>query len=232
MEQFKKIQVIMLSIEKNPSILWDKVNNELKLPFKDYNQSRFEEQHLYFLSDDKIEEGNWCIYKDKYIVQIKEKDPSGYICSDNCKPLFHEVKKIIATTDTSLQKEVKGVHMSRMFSLPQPSQQFIEKYVESYNAGSPITEVLEVLVEYEQISKKTKLNMIMPDGDIKSLIVEAEYKLKVNPDNTINIKSSKDSWNRKEVIELINKSYEIGLTNGNHKIGTWIKLDNWIKENL
>lgn len=232
MEQFENIQVIMLPIDDNPSILWDKANNELRLPFKNYNQSRFESQHLYFLSDEEIEKGDWCLL-DRNVGQS-----TGYVVLqcveadvENGEYTFKEdgnlfttgrCEKIIATTDTSLYHRDFESNTNCDSLYPQPSQQFIEKYIESYNTGNPIT---EVLVEYEQIqdpilSFPSKLDI---------------FKFKINPDNTINIREKKDSWNREEVIELLKKL--VTDCNDNEELcthynGEYRELNNWIKENL
>lgn len=78
-------------------------------------------QHLYIVDiKATIRVGDWLLYKNKYAYQVKEIDACGYICSDNCKPLFHEAYKIIASTDKSL-------------GLPEIPHAFIEAYVENQN---------------------------------------------------------------------------------------------------
>lgn len=78
-------------------------------------------------------------------------------------------REVLATTDTSL-------------NLPQPSKQFIEKYIEEYNKGNVIT---DVLVEYELISNEEYFgNTVNPDDDVPYF----DEKLKINPkDNSLNI---------------------------------------------
>ena len=78
-------------------------------------------QHLYIISDDEIKEGDWYC------------SPMGIISRYNgIEKLPSNWRKIIATTEESS-------------GLPQPSKQFIEKYIEEYNKGNIIT---DVLVEY------------------------------------------------------------------------------------
>jgi hypothetical protein len=60
---------------------------------------------IYIISDEEITNGDWVLYKNKYVNRVKEKDSCGYICSEACKPLFHEVKKIILTNDPDLIKD-------------------------------------------------------------------------------------------------------------------------------
>ena len=79
-------------------------------------------------------------------------------------------EKIIATTDISLVKE---------YNLPQPSQQFIQKYIEEYNKGNIIT---DVLVEYESDFNSCFCTKDICNGN------NCPKKLKVNPkDNSLNI---------------------------------------------
>ena len=161
-------------------------------------------------------------------------------------------REVLATTDTSLyihQKETISLP-ERVFYLPQPSQQFIQKYVEEYNKGNTIT---DVLVEYEIKSNaglghnewvylqhiegkrylpvKIKANTHQDTYELgKEDILEdfeIEINLKINPkDNTITIKKAKDSWNREEVENLI---YSAMKDRCYTTIAEWKK---WIKENL
>ena len=120
-------------------------------------------------------------------------------------------REVLATTDESLRtkyKENNHQHLSKYnYILPQPSQQFIQKYIEEYNKGNIIT---DVLVEYD-VHKNSFIPLWIP---------------KVNPkDNTITIKKVKDSWNREEILNDIEQAIIQGLDIGQYR-------DKWIKENL
>ena len=157
--------------------------------------------HLYVLSDDEIKEGDWCYdLKNNCILQAK----SSYEGM--------RIKKIIATTDTTL-------------GLPQPSRQFIEKYIEEYNRGNIIT---DVLIEYELISNEEYFgNTVNPDNDVPYF----DEKLKINPkDNTITIKKVKDSWNRGEVIILLKKV--LAESKEQYSLLDRVGINKWIEENL
>lgn len=96
--------------------------------------------HLYITSDDEIKEGDWFYnFQTNRIIKAKV-DESHYLS-----------KKIISTTDSSLQYHDKtpiGENVNGLWKcLPQPSQAFIEKYVEEYNKGQQIS---DILVEYEE----------------------------------------------------------------------------------
>ena len=134
-------------------------------------------------------------------------------------------REVLATTDTSLyiyQKETISLP-ERVFYLPEPSQQFIQKYIEEYNKCNIIT---DVLVEYELISNEEYFgNTFNPDDDVPYF----DERLKINPkDNTITItiKKVKDSYKREEVENLI---YSAMKDRWYITVAEWQK---WIEENL
>jgi hypothetical protein len=181
MEQFKKAKVIMLPTN-NKSLLHI---NYSKLQLNKFEQLDVNNQNLYIISDDEIKKGDWCLHKDgkgilcKVNLIFEDKD---LLLNNATKINPLEFRKIIATTDTSLIIEDYNKEIGfNAYNFPQPHQEFIEKYIECYNRGEVIT---DVLVEYEDfnwdllVSGKTIINQI----------------LKINPkDNTITIKELKDS---------------------------------------
>ena len=242
-EQFKRVQVIMLPTNEKPikgqilrrhiwkedpklecDSLWLYNNTvtidnlkqytTLNSSFTDWYKA-FEPQHLYIISDDKIKEGGW--YFDGTDFIHKKSKHNNTLVDGN-----KQAKKIIATTDTSLINRRQMTFMDEatewIYDLPQPSQQFIEKYIEEYNKGNIIT---DVLVEYETL-KTTANNKHFGEGHIYSIT----NKLKINPkDNTITIKKLKDNFTINEIEKaLINTKL---LTNNEFK-------DIWkvMKENL
>ena len=221
MGTFKKTKVVMLSTNKKAKFndLVIHPIDGLLVQFKHQNCTEVA-QNLYFLSDEEIKEGDWILnnlLEDKRPIQVtKELLEDGLLKDD---------KKIIATTDKSLFTETKSIgyteDRARVFYgkeyLPQPSQSFIEKFVNEYNKGNVIT---EVMVEYETITKRYGSCSI---GEGVTMNVE---QLKVSKDNTITIRKVKDSWNRDEVEEKIRKGAYV-LLNGS--IGDF---DKWIEENL
>lgn len=232
MNQFKRAQVIMLPT-KNQSDIWSQRLGKIF-----YNKSITEDiqdeckYNLYVISDDIIKNNDWCYDKsNRKIIQViyKHKDTKNhyYVSSyvNNEKEILSkgysidikDLSKIIATTDTSLGYNESFINPignkadNKWISLPQPSQQFIEKYIQAYNKGEIIT---DVLVEYEKIYNGYRHK----DG-------EWQLKLKINPkDNTITIKKLKDSWSREEVRGLLIKFY--------NEFPERYNLEQWIKENL
>lgn len=226
MNQFKPSQVLLLPTEKGKGSLAKTPKNSL-YRVTEHNRylSDHIDQHLYIISDDEIKEGDWK-YNEKLNCITQHCRESKEIC-DKLKIVATWCKKIIATTDNSIyldESESNGSYIRIKF--PKPSQKFIEQYIESYNKGEVIT---DVLVEYEL--------KIKHDGRINNNTKISE-KLVVNKDNTINIKPIKDNWNREEVIYNVIKHRNEFLkfkTNSHYnpndkEIKEWD--NNWIKENL
>ena len=192
-------------------------------------------QHLYIISDDGIKLFDW-VYnnKENIVEQITSKTQLIFVLEENKEN--QTFKKIIATTDKSLEisnnldyNQLLPNRKDFRFYLPQPSQQFIQKYIEEYNKGNIIT---DVLIEYELISNEEYFgNTVNPDNDVPYF----DEKLKINPkDNTITIKKVKDSYSREEVIEFGNKVKEYckdgWKPDSLHRV--FFEWDKWIEENL
>lgn len=209
---FKRVKVVMLPT-KEKSKLWLSKGNTLTLWGNENNNDKLgANQHLYFFSDEEIKEGDWYISAMKSIISQHngtEKLPDGW-------------KKIIATTDKSLKVPIDKAYMNfgETESLPHTSDSFIEKYIEEYNKGNIIT---EVMVEYKPYKMTLETGTKYPEA------------LKINPkDNTITIRKTKDSWNREEVIELMAKAFYTDCRVWKNRYQDWeeVDFDEWIEENL
>ena len=235
---FKRAKVVMLPTnEKSTNIVKILKNIISYTTSKNIPVATY--QHLYITSNDEIKDGDWCIHTvdNNFIFRIT----NSYIKNN---PNYKDYcEKIIATTDKlpieSYQGHFEGKYCTNY--LPQPSQAFIEKYVEEYNKGNIIT---DVMVKYERKTNSslgykeycyltqdnTALNTIgnfVKGNKYDFDNYEIEEYLKVNPkDNTITIKKVKDSWNREEVEELI---YSAMKDRCYTTIAEWRK---WIEENL
>ena len=193
------------------------------------NVENFKHQHLYIISDDEIKEGDWFINDLNQIKKCTSRDTEGYIDFEggfNTKP--SSCKKIIAATDSSLWRP-SHKYASDVILLPQPSQQFIEKFIEEYNRGNVIT---DVLVEYNYNPDLDNNWDLTKTNDIFKFNTKKEFNdyvnsVKINPkDNTITIKKVKDSWNREEVENLI---YSAMKDRCYTTVSEWRK---WLEENL
>ena len=144
MSTFKKAKVVMLSTKEKATI------GDLGLSINVLNFAKNNDwiniynpikQHLYIISDDEIKKGDYIYCTITNAIEIAKY---------NHDYLIRDWKKVIATTDTSLyihQKETVSLP-ERVFYLPQPSQQFIQKFVEEYNKGNIITDVMVEYVNY------------------------------------------------------------------------------------
>jgi hypothetical protein len=193
---FKRTKVVMLSTNEKASLLLGTSKGGLLVKSNRgvSNSAHLKNQHLYLLSDDEINEGDWFLEKGLRISIFP-----NYLTDTN------ERKKIIATTDklrVITKDEFSGVDNQH---LPQPSESFLQKFIYAYNNGDPIT---EVMVEYNHLQSTTGLN---------------EEWLKVNPDNTITIRKMKDSWSREEVISLCREAINFGKDNNGNLSEKWIE---------
>lgn len=235
---FKKCSVVMLPTnnEKAENCFIERFNYRLSFDKKyftqeylKYNQAKA--YHLYILSDEKIKEGDWIFKANAFndgrgMIKQAEKG----VTSERFSSLGW--LKIIATTDKSLTyylpEDINKIGAEH--NLPQPSQDFIQKFIEEYNKGNVIT---EITVEY---------NMVMPqfNGDRTDGKIIDEISLnpkdntlsviKINySDNTINIKPIKDSWSREEVINLLKLQYNEFAA---YPMMNLDLRDKWIEKNL
>jgi hypothetical protein len=178
--------------------------------------------HIYILNDEEIKEGDYFIsgriihqYKGETLPELKQ----GY-------------RKIIATTDTSLSQTSRK-------EIPQPSQSFIKKYIEEYNKGSVIE---NVLVEYEKEYQvehfhnekrqwiKDPITFIETNKHWFKIQDKSREVLKVDSDNTITIKKIKEIYSREEILSIVIDSMYFGAGHGSELTSEIIKK--WIKDNL
>ncbi len=231
---WKKCKVVMLSTNKaNPLVLNSDGNLEHDEVLSTYGGVT--QQHLYILSDDEIKYDDWC-YSEQFKSVYKESDPEFANATNY-------LWKIVATTDHSLQFAIdNNPYVMEIHGLPKLPQSFIEHYIQQYNKGNIITEVMVEYVDNWYIHIPSGKYHDDEPVKMKGNLGEGDYYLKVNPNNTINIKSLKDSWTREEVIEII---YEVLKATGktiraemkNIQTVPYIEfsgedLDEWIGSNL
>lgn len=189
-----------------------------------YNLSNIKSQHLYITSNQEIKKDDWYIFDVGYASGVKQAD------LDDIENIHLEIdpKKIIATTDTSL-------------GLPQPSQSFIEKYIEEYNKGN---QIIDVMVEAEEIinpaweSYFEFTDYCMKHGYDKQWY--SKEKLKIDSQNIVTIRKQKDSWTREElpiddlklIVYTINNDPFKSKYIGKITMKSLNNLNKWIKENL
>jgi hypothetical protein len=241
---YVKSKVVMLQVKEkvNGSNIIVKNEQFNSLGFG-YGNGIKNAQHLYFISDKKIREGDTFIYSydnnNSYlltcliitdlIIISQERFNVGDISDWNKK----YCKKVIASTNPSL-------------NLPKPLQSFINKYITEYNKGNIIE---EVMIEYEEyhglnqsiaeiyaVSESDNGNDYNKSFNFKLDSLGREYKIKVDKQNTITIKPIKSSWNRDEVIKLLrhfeNDLYSKFYSNNMNTDIRINKLNEFINNNL
>lgn len=211
---FKPANVVMLPTENKVmigdyiiSLIGNKLFSGIKVRESDVQEIN---QHLYITSDKKIKDSEIGI---PYCITWAN-GKSEVFCSNNRISDSRKLvaKRIIATTNSQYK------------SLPQLSKQFIQQYIVEYNKSNAS---IKVEVEYEDNGEE---GWSGSNEDGEPIWIE-KFQLKVNPDNTINIKPIKDSWSKEEVIRLC----EIAYFNGNNNIQfTMFKNDfnKWSEQNL
>ena len=213
---YKSCNVVLLTTnqaqnEDNNTIYLNNFSKELILGWRNARSTNQTVQHLYITSNEEIKTGDWC-EDNGSIYQIKDKNHLLTILN------FGNSKKIIATTDTSLRRMGDDgiVDIALGLEISYIPESFIKYFIEEYNKGNVIT---KVMVEYVQVPNSVFIQ-----------VLEAPYiQLKINSDNTINIKPIKVSWNREEVIKLLKSMPNFF----NNSIDKQIELRNqWIEENL
>lgn len=232
----KKCKVVSITTNKKAQIhitpegfMYKSVHEFIQI-CKDYKS-----YHLYITSDDKIKEGDYYLNTSNNKITI-HKALSIYGGIDN----ICNNRKIISTTDSYLyyilNHNVDNKKFNQQKSLPQPSQSFIKKYVDEYNNGNIIT---EVMVEYEEEYWRDRSK---GDNIIVHSKEEAEQyncimdyypdKLKVSKDNTVTITKVKDNLTWKEVELMLSAFICEHCPETSTKFSPGMYLNKWIEENL
>jgi len=155
-KHYQECDVVILESSKPSNIVLNTLNNRLLI---DYDKTLVEKilpinaknQHLYILSDEEIKEGDWR-YDFNFNKLTRGIGESKTYIKKHCK-------KIIATTDSSLQiPDYNNYHIDYNPSktLPQIPQQFIEHYINEFNKGNVIS---KVLVEFNPFTPNNGINL-------------------------------------------------------------------------
>ena len=150
MNTFKRAKVIDLKTEETSTIVrckgigyphWKDMLFVIEVVFENntiglHNKIRvskddFEYQHLYFITDDEIKEGDYVIYNSTQQLFIANKEVG---CSSQGMNKLKTYSKVIVSTDISL-------------NLPKPSQAFIKKYCDKGGINEVMIE--QTIIRYE-----------------------------------------------------------------------------------
>jgi len=195
--ELKKIKIIILPAEKyidgkvlihmaydNPKQLWVTTVN------KEEDNTVWIPQHLYFLSDEEIKEGDWCFHLGF------ERLEQWY---NNIELDISLRRKIVATTDITLrEKQYKAKR------LPRPTKSFIKEYCK-------LGGINEVDIEYRWATangnSNYKTHKILKVNSHNEIIIhlikdswtrEELYEIFSNP------KLFSDAWTRDDIDEQLN----------------------------
>jgi hypothetical protein len=222
MKNFKQHDVVMIATDKASILSKDRYGH---LYLGNYPNNEIFNQHLYIKSDDVIKEGDWYLMWliNKYELMQCRDEHKADRCN-NHPAIKNNCKKIIATTDSSLKECINKCindwatdEDNTYILLSQIPQSFIEHYITEYNKGNVIT---KVMIEYEEYD-------VLNERDADGYPIQ-NYKLLINPDNTINIKPIKDSFSREEFLKLLEDYRSYAWKNGL----SLIDKNKWINENL
>jgi hypothetical protein len=151
-KNYQECDIIMLPTDENSMLHLTKDNHLIDVfsgVFSKENKYYGKNQHLYILSNEKIEKGDWFY------------DSRDKILSNNPLAITHFSKKVIVTTDSSLKVYYdlvgkNGLSQLRQKSLQEIPQSFIEYFINEYNKGNVIKKVLvEVECKNVQIYPKS-----------------------------------------------------------------------------
>lgn len=152
---YKECGVVMLETTNESSILEVTMGKIIELrSVKQLAEDNFslhhfrnsKPQNLYITSDDEIKKGDW------YIIEFNGLKLTQCTSDEELISLKGrtDCRKIIATTDTSLNS---GLQKGKLYQveaintkyepvfIPQPSDSFIQAYIEAYNKGEKIEKV-------------------------------------------------------------------------------------------
>lgn len=189
-----KENIDICKLEGKNNLLITKATIDLTKEFNDF----WKPQHLYIISDDEIKEGNWFIGETGIVKRANKigKNNAQIHTSDGYVYFKHKSKKIVATTDESLQNRVewtdKGTAKERSYQiegLPSIPESFIQTYIKTYNESKPITEVDLEMEEHQDY-------IWNDEGDTHSL------SIKTRPDNTVIIHQSK-IYSKEDIITFL-----------------------------
>jgi len=209
---YNKCKAILIASNQEQNSLYGYKDKSLLFGYnkEGYNKLEAEKEftqhyHLYIISEDEIKENEFDNLLKQGLYFESSNEIIKVITNQRIKTIG-TYKKIIATTDNELGF---GDEFGYFEHLPQIPQSFIEQYITEYNKGNIIN---DILVEYEGIEWLDK---------------PLEYFPVINKDNTINIKTVKDSFSRDEVRDLLDSLWDYVMDNDHNKSNSK-EYDEWI----
>ena len=224
---YQEVEVVILATKNDSNIYLKPQDSKLVMVIepraKQYAKSlNFPKQHLYIVSNETIKESDWYIWLDN--SQICRAETDIMIINQHLKN--GHIKKIIATTNEYIgYTDIRVSPVKNFCIYPQPSDSFIKKYIEEYNKGNIIT---NVLVEYRKATYEDWIKTAEPVKD----------SVKVDSNNCITIKKIEPKLYTREQVEiLITNAFKAGYKrshSGYPHTDNWSKpkVEEFLKENL
>jgi|SRR6185437_8176037 len=188
----KKVKIVLLPTNNSRGTLYmGDISKKLQKNYSLYCQP----QHLYFISNDEIKEGDWYIVYDAVNRPFETKKADSTISNEFLiEPFKKYCFKVIVSTDMSLK-------------LPLIPVSFVEKYVERYNISTlKDKEIKEVMIEMEDIVEIPKELITQAVYKPAPTIENIVWKPKTRKDNTVIVSPIKDSWSREEIRECMEQA--------------------------
>lgn len=165
-------------------------------------QDKYEFFHLHIVIDERPKPDEWFIMNGCILRKCNHIKVQGGIETivDTVEGEHHNsvCKKVITTINTELLKPYREQTLNGIAILPQPSDSFIKRYIEAFNQGAAI---VDVMIDYQSEYFDEKGN---PFG---------ESYIKVDKNNTITITRCKESYTRQEVDKLLDSFAERFVAN-------------------
>jgi len=210
----KTVKVVMLPTKK-ASLCKDSSGKLFYYPKDNWFSKDFETdpQYLYFVSDEKIKEGDWyycssanCIFKnegdnklawiidEKKVIATSDKSLSEKTC-DRCDGNGRYIEKVLSTRPQRIMSGYtycsKCSERGVLNNLPQIPESFIKAYVEANG------EIDEVMVEYDNPSPWT-------EKEIKDWNIKAKLELKTTVSNEVIISLPEEKmYNKDEITDIV-----------------------------
>jgi len=167
------------------TFLFEKSKGDLeynqKPPIHGINDLGWKYKDIHILSDEKPKKGEYVYdYANDKTGIFDDLVVNGRSFSDHSKKIIASTKKLETTNEYNFVKKFTR----------QIPKEFFEQFVELYNNGNKIT---DILVEVENVNSGWQ--SLANSGKVGSTFVPEKFELKIYNSNFINIKSNQKDWN-------------------------------------
>tara|TARA_R110000772_G_scaffold17946_3_gene50133 strand:+ start:222010 stop:222690 length:681 start_codon:yes stop_codon:yes gene_type:complete len=223
----KLTQIIALPTEEDSGIYKSKYGRAINIREDLFTNQNWQAIHLYITTDEFINEGDWYI---SITHTMDGRDIKPQIWKNAGNPCVEQPMggKIIATTDRSLKipngkpyesQDLVKVIVRPEKSLPQPSTSFIKEYCDRNGLD-------EIMVVFNEVNHCCGAQGFGQGLDDRCPACKDDLPTPKLVNNEIIILLSKNTWNRKEIIDLF---YDFALYKTSLNID---QVNDWVNENV